>query len=106
MIFTDSKKSLDCLSRANVKNRRQVMFCIKTLLMAMYFNYIIFGVINELNMSGKLRKFMHVKDEILTASQVYEILSQSSSEQYGKYINSILNMFNKGHSGSYEEFSC
>ena len=75
-------------------------------LMAMYFNYTISGVINELNMSGKLRKFMHVKDEILTASQVYEILSQSSSEQYGKYINSILNMFNKGHSGSYEEFSC
>ena len=78
MIFTDSKKSLDCLSRAGVKNRRQVMFCIKTLLMAMYFDYTIYGVINELNRSGKLRKFMHVKGEILTASQVYEILSRSS----------------------------
>ena len=106
MIFTDSKKSLDCLSRAGVKNRRQVMFCIKTLLMAIYFDYTVSGVINELNRSLKLRKFMHVKDEILTASQVYEILSRSSSAQYVKYINSILNMFNKGYRGSYEEFSC
>ena len=46
--------------------------------MAMYFDYTVSGVINELNRSGKLRKFMHVKDEILTASQVYEILSRSS----------------------------
>ena len=37
--FTDSKKSLNCLSRAGVKNRVKVMFCIKTLLMAMYFDY-------------------------------------------------------------------
>ena len=29
--FTDSKKSLNCLSRAGVKNRVKVMFCIKTL---------------------------------------------------------------------------
>ena len=34
--FTDSKKSLDCLSRAGVKNRRQIMFCIKTLLMVRF----------------------------------------------------------------------
>ena len=102
--FTDSKKSLNCLSRAGVKNRVKVMFCIKTLLMAMYFDYTVSGVINELNRSGKLRKFMHVKGEILTASQVYEILSRSSSEQYCKYINSILNMFNKSRRGSFEEF--
>ena len=102
--FTDSKKSLNCLSRAGVKNRVKVMFCIKTLLMVMYFDYTVSGVINELNRSGKLRKFMHVKGEILTASQVYEILSRSSSEQYCKYINSILNMFNKSRRGSFEEF--
>ena len=38
--------------------------------MAMYFDYAISEVIDELNRSSKLRKFAGVSDEVPTASQI------------------------------------
>ena len=93
--FTDSKKSLNCLSRAGVKNRVKIMFCIKTLLMAMYFDYNVSNVIKELNRTSKLRKFAGFNGEIPTAEQVYEYFSRYSAEQYCNIINSMFNMINK-----------
>lgn len=102
--FLDSKKSLNCLSRAGIKNREITVFCIKILFMAMFFDYTVSGVVNELNRSNKLRKFIGTIDNLPTVEQVYEVLSRSSAEQYCKYVNSILNMFNKKTRGKYNKF--
>ena len=93
--FLDSKKFLNCLSSAGIKNREMIIFCIKILFMAMFFDYTVSGVVNELNKSSKLRRFMGIDNDLPTVEQVYEFLSRSSAEQYCKYVNSILNMFNK-----------
>ena len=102
--FLDSKKSLNCLSRAGIKNRKMTVFCIKILFMAMFFDYTVSGVVNELNRSNKLRKFIGTIDDLPAVEQVYEFLSRSSAEQYCKYVNSILNMFNKKTRGKYNKF--
>ena len=102
--FLDSKKSLNCLSRAGIKNREMIIFCIKILFMSMFFDYTVSGVVNELNRSNKLRKFMKTNENLPTVEQVYEFLSRSSAEQYCKYVNSILNMFNKKTRGKYNKF--
>ena len=65
----------------------------------MFFEYQISKVINELNRSNKLRKFVGVEVDNLKVDQIYEILSRSTIEQYVKFINGILNLFNKDTMG-------
>ena len=70
----------------------------------MFFEYQISKVINELNRSNKLRKFVGVEVDNLKVDQIYEILSRSTVEQYVKFINEILNLFNKDTRGKYRTF--
>ena len=56
----DSKKARNILSRNGVNNRQMMVYSIKILFMAMYFDYDVSNVINELNRTSKLRKKMLV----------------------------------------------
>ena len=47
---------------------------------------------------------MGFKDEIPTIDQVYGILSRYSAEEYCKYANTILNIFNKKNKNSYNTY--
>lgn len=100
----DSKKARDILSRNGIKNRQMMVNSIKILFMAMYFNYDVSNVINELNRTSKLRKFAGFNDEIPTAEQVYEYFSRYSAVQYCNFINSMFNMINKPNRGKYNQF--
>ena len=102
--FTKSKRSLNALSRAGIKNRLEFVKSMKIIFTSMFFSCTISHVVNELNRSGKLRKFMGFKDEIPTIDQVYEILSRYSAEEYCKYANTILNIFNKKNKNSYNTY--
>ena len=55
-----SKKSLDALSRAGIKNRQKVIDSIKILFIAMFFDCHISFVVNELNRSFKLKKICRI----------------------------------------------
>ena len=102
--FMNKKRTLDYLSRAGIKNRSKVLLSIKILFMSMFFEYPISKVINELNRSNRLRKFVGVEVDNLKVDQIYEILSRSTAEQYVKFINGILNLFNKDTRGKYRTF--
>ena len=60
----DSKKSLDVLNRAGIKNIHLVMYSIKILFITMFFNYPVLFIVDELNRSFKLRKFAGFEGEI------------------------------------------
>ena len=80
--FMNSKKSLNALSRAGVSNRRTVLFYIEILFIAMYFSCPISHVVDELNRSAKLRKFVGIEDKKISVAQVYEGLSRSTAVEY------------------------
>ena len=81
-----------------------MVYSIKILFMAMYFDYNVSNVIKELNRTSKLRKFAGFNGEIPTAEQVYEYFSRYSTEQYCNIINSMFNMLNKPNRGKYNQF--
>jgi len=60
----DSKKARNILSRNGVNNRQMIVYSIKILFMAMYFDYNVSNVIKELNRTSKLRKFAGFNGEI------------------------------------------
>ena len=100
----DSKKFRDTCSRNSIKNRQMMIDSVKILFTSMYFDYTISDVVNELNRSRKLRKFMGFSNEIPTAEQIYEYMSRYSAEQYCKIVNSTLMRFNKQNRGTYNRF--
>ena len=102
--FMNSKKSLNALSRAGVSNRRTVLFYIEILFIAMYFSCPISHVVDELNRSAKLRKFVGIEDKEISVAQVYEGLSRSTAVEYCNYVNSILKIFNKTTRGKYNAY--
>ena len=78
----DSKKAMNVLIRKSINNRQMMVYSIKILFMAIYFDYDVSNVINELNRTSKLRKLAGFNDEIPTAEQIYEYFSRYSAEQY------------------------
>ena len=90
-----SKKSLNALSRAGIKNRQKVIDSIKILFIAMFFECHISFVVNELNRSFKLRKFAGFEGEIMPVDKVYECLARYSAEDYAKFVNYFLNRYNR-----------
>lgn len=100
----DSKKARNILSRNGITNRQMMVYSIKILFMAMYFNYDVSNVIKELNRSFKLRKFAGFNNEIPTPEQTYEYFSRYSAEQYCNIMNSMFNMVNKPNRGKYNQF--
>lgn len=99
-----SKNFKDICSRNGITNRQMMIKSIKILFMAMYFDYAISEVIDELNRSSKLRTFAGFSNEVPTASQIYEYFSRYSSEQYCKIMNSALMKYNKQNRGTYNPF--
>ena len=68
----DSKKARNILSRNGVNNRQMMVYSIKILFMAMYFDYNVSNVIKELNRTSKLmvkfqqlNKYMNILADIL-----------------------------------------
>ena len=94
--FTKSKRSLNALSRAGIKNRLEFVKSMKIIFTSMFFSCTIFHVVNELNRSSKLRKFAEIS-EVPNENQVYEYLSRYDPETYCKIVNSILRKFFKPH---------
>ena len=65
-----SKKSLDALSRAGIKNRQLVIDSIKILFIAMFFDYPVSFVVDELKRSFKLRTFAGFEGEIADVDKI------------------------------------
>ena len=71
----DSKKARNILSRNGVNNRQMMVYSIKILFMAMYFDYDVSNVINELNRTSKLRKFAGFKMKFRRLNRFMNILA-------------------------------
>ena len=91
-----SKKSLDALSRAGIKNRQLVIDSIKILFIAMFFDYPVSFVVDELKRSFKLRTFAGFEGEIADVDKIYECLARYSAEEYCNFVNYFLNRYNRG----------
>ena len=90
------RKSLDALSRAGIKNRQLVIDSIKILFIAMFFDYHISFVVDELKRSFKLRKYARFEGEIEDVDKIYECLARFSAAEYYNFVNHFLNRYNRG----------
>lgn len=74
------KKFKDTCKRKGITNRQMRAYSIKILFMNIYFNYTVFNVVNELNRSGKLRKFYWNSNR----EQIYEADIATTIQQNSK----------------------
>ena len=60
--FIENEKTKNILSRSGFRNRSMAVICIKIFFMALFFNYQISKVIDELNSKEELRNFAKIYD--------------------------------------------
>lgn len=92
-INIDGKKFEKILSRNGIKNIKMMVICIKIYFTAMFFDYPLSKVIDEIKRSKRLKKFLKIKGKTPTADQVYEYLSRYSVNQYKQITYSMINVF-------------
>ena len=64
------KKAMKICGRNGVKNISMIVICIKILFMGLYFDYPISKVVDEINRSNRLKKFLNINGKVPEVAQV------------------------------------
>ena len=99
----ESEKSKNILSRSGFKNRNMAVICIKIFFIALFYNYPISRVIDELNTKKELRNFTGIID-VPTENQVSEYFSRFNIFNFFQFCNSTLSTFYKPHKTKIDEY--
>jgi hypothetical protein len=102
--YVDSKKAMRIYSRSGVKNIPMMVICIKILFVGLYFSYPVSKVVDEINRSNQLKKFLNIDGNVPDVSQIYEYVSRHSSDKFVNIVNSILKTCNIIHRNPYKKY--
>jgi len=102
--YIDSKKAMKIYGRNGVKNISMMVICIKILFMGLYYDYPISKVVDEINRSNRLKKFLNIDEKVPEVAQVYEYISRHSSVKFVNIVNSLLKTRNKNIRNPYKKY--
>jgi len=88
----ETREAKKALARNKITPVNKAIEFLKIIILAMFFELEISYAVSEVNKRLELRKFLRIDDEVKLRS-VYNFMSKFESEQFIRFIFSILNVF-------------